>query len=63
MTGVVGAVAYMDRRGAVHRDIKPDNVLIADDDTAKLADFGLVKKVLQLITICFCSTTLGVYLA
>ena len=35
----------MDRRGAVHRDIKADNVLIAADDTAKLGDFGLVKKV------------------
>ena len=43
--GVIGAVAYIDSRGAVHRDIKADNVLIDADDNAKLGDFGLAKKV------------------
>jgi len=38
-------VAYIDSRGAVHRDIKADNVLIDADDNAKLGDFGLAKKV------------------
>ncbi|WP_406700949.1 protein kinase [Singulisphaera sp. Ch08] len=31
------------RQGVVHRDLKPSNILLAADDTPKLADFGLAK--------------------
>jgi serine/threonine protein kinase len=33
------------KMGLIHRDVKPDNVMVMPDGTAKLADLGLVKEV------------------
>ena len=41
--GVCAAVEHAHRNLVVHRDIKPGNILVADDGTPKLLDFGIAK--------------------
>ncbi len=40
---ISSALAVAHRRGVVHRDIKPDNILFDDEGNAFLADFGIAK--------------------
>ena len=36
---------YAEKKGVVHRDIKPDNLMITEDGTVKIADLGLAQTV------------------
>ena len=40
---VCAAVQYAHEHLVVHRDLKPGNILVADDGTVKLLDFGVAK--------------------
>jgi beta-lactam-binding protein with PASTA domain len=40
---VLGALDHAHGNGIVHRDVKPENILITPDGTIKVADFGLAR--------------------
>ncbi len=45
LEAVLQALAEAHAKGLIHRDVKPENVIINDNGTVKVADFGLARAV------------------
>jgi serine/threonine protein phosphatase PrpC len=54
------ALQYMHEHGVIHRDMKPSNIMLCDDGTLRIMDFGIAKtEAMRRITFGGFSPTMG----
>jgi len=57
---ICDALDYMHRHGVIHRDLKPANIMICDDGSLRIMDFGIAKtEAMRRITFGGFSPTMG----
>ncbi|MBI2193784.1 MAG: protein kinase [Planctomycetes bacterium] len=56
---VIQALDYAYQRGVIHRDIKPDNILVCPDGAVKITDLGLARSLDEPVRLTATGTGLG----
>ena len=59
MDPVLQALGAAHSAGLIHRDVKPENVILRDDGTVKVADFGLARAIATTTSTAQTGTLLG----
>ena len=59
ITEIASALHYSETKGFIHRDVKPENILIREDGSAILVDFGIAKAISAGTKLTMVGSTIG----